>query len=266
MKARALVLLGLLVYLLCVSFVVMGMQPVGQWCDCDGDGVPETYTESWNGCLDACFPGLVGGTSSSPLDSSLPFPFDLPTDSSPSLPPFPETVLPPTEPDPLGDSSSSVLTFGDYSLRTTSVLKCASADARPYTSILISSDDKNWLVLGNVLIDSGADRSFFPAEVAESLGIDLSQCQYGTSSGVGGSTITYYANVYIAIVHFGGIEADIDGYIMAKGGKPLVIKTLAGFSEDPDNAAIYLLGREDVFDQLSLTFEGDTAVIRPRSH
>jgi formylglycine-generating enzyme required for sulfatase activity len=156
-----------------------------------------------------------------------------------------------------------VVQFGDYDLRETSVLKCASARGRPYTSILLSQDSESWMMLPEVLLDSGADTSFFPAWVAEALGIDLSQCPQGTSSGVGGTTTTYYAEVYVALVHMGGIETDVDGYILAAGGEPLLIKALVAFSKDEANADTYLLGRRDVFDALTLSFQGDTAIVTP---
>jgi formylglycine-generating enzyme required for sulfatase activity len=158
-----------------------------------------------------------------------------------------------------------VVRFGDYDLRETSVLKCASARGRPYTSILLSQDSESWMMLPDVLLDSGADTSFFPARVAEALGIDLSQCPQGTSSGVGGTTTTYYAEVWIALVHMGGIETDVDGYILAAGGEPLLIKALVAFSKDEANADTYLLGRRDVFDALTLSFQGDTATVTPTS-
>jgi hypothetical protein len=97
-----------------------------------------------------------------------------------------------------------VVRFGQYDLRETSLLKCASARGRPHTSILLSRDSASWIMLPDVLLDSGADTSFFPAWVADELGIDLSQCPQGTSSGVGGTTTTYYAEVWIALVHMGG--------------------------------------------------------------
>jgi formylglycine-generating enzyme required for sulfatase activity len=158
-----------------------------------------------------------------------------------------------------------VVRFGQYDLRETSLLKCASARGRPYTSILLSQDSESWMMLPDVLLDSGADISLFPAWVAEELGIDLSQCPQGTSSGVGGTTTTYYAEVYVALVHMGGIETDADGYILAAGGEPLLIKALVGFSKDEANAETYLLGRRDVFDALTLSFQGDTATVTPTS-
>jgi len=156
-----------------------------------------------------------------------------------------------------------VVRFGQYDLRETSLLKCASARGRPYTSILLSQDSESWMMLPDVLLDSGADISLFPAWVAEELGIDLSQCPQGTSSGVGGTTTTYFAEVYVALVHMGGIETDVDGYILAAGGEPLLIKALVAFSKDEANADTYLLGRRDVFDALTLSFQGDTATVTP---
>ncbi len=164
-----------------------------------------------------------------------------------------------------GQTATGVVRFGQYQLREASLLKCASARGRPYTSIILSADGTQWMMLPDVLLDSGADTSFFPAVVAEGLGIDLSTCPTGTSSGVGGTTTTYYAEVYIGVVHMGGVEADVDGYILASGGEPLIIKTVAAFSEDAANADTYLLGRRDVFDSLTLTFKGDTATLTPAS-
>jgi formylglycine-generating enzyme required for sulfatase activity len=158
-----------------------------------------------------------------------------------------------------------VVQFGQYDLRKTSLLKCASARGRPYTSILLSQDSESWVMLADVLLDSGADTSLFPAWVAEELGIDLSQCPQGTSSGVGGTTTTYYAEVYVALVHMGGIETDVDGYILAAGGEPLLIKARVAFTKDEANADTYLLGRRDVFDALTLSFQGDTATVIPAS-
>ena len=119
------------------------------------------------------------------------------------------------------------------------------------------------MMLPDVLLDSGADVSVFPTWVAEALGIDLSKCEQGTASGVGGTTTTYTVEIYIAVVHMGGIEADVDGYILASAGEPLLIKARVAFTPDEANAETYLLGRRDIFDALTLTFEGDTATVMP---
>jgi formylglycine-generating enzyme required for sulfatase activity len=63
----------------------------------------------------------------------------------------------------------------------------------------------------------------------------------------------------------GGIETDVDGYILAAGGEPLLIKALVAFSADEANADTFLLGRRDVFDALTLSFQGDTATVTPTS-
>jgi WD40 repeat protein len=180
----------------------------------------------------------------------------LPGGSQPSSPsgaatPSPTTSLP-----------ADVVQLGNYRLRMVPLIKCASAQGRPYTSILISTDgEKDWTIIPDVLLDSGADMSMFPAPVADALGIDLSACQAMTFSGVGGTTTAYLSEVYIAVVHFGGAEADVDGYILSSGGEPFVFKAAATFTSDAANADTYLLGREDVFDYLSLSFQGDTATV-----
>jgi formylglycine-generating enzyme required for sulfatase activity len=60
---------------------------------------------------------------------------------------------------------------------------------------------------------------------------------------------------------WGGIETDVDGYILASGGEPLLINALVAFSADEANADTFLLGRRDVFDALSLSSQGDTATV-----
>jgi hypothetical protein len=164
---------------------------------------------------------------------------------------------------PLEFASGGSIRFGDYDLREVPLLHCASARGRPYTSILLSQDGESWMMLPDVLLDSGADISVFPTWVAEALGIDLSECEQGIASGVGGTTTTYTVEIYIAVVHMGGIEADVDGYILASAGEPLLIKARVAFTPDEANAETYLLGRRDIFDALTLTFEGDTATVMP---
>jgi hypothetical protein len=160
---------------------------------------------------------------------------------------------------------ADVFRLGDYLLREVSLLQCVSLYDRPYTAIIVATAASDKVVaLPSVVIDTGADNSFFPVWVAEALGIDLSRCKQGVSIGVGGTTPTYVAEVYIAIIQMGGIEADVQGYILALNGEPLFIKTEASFSTAEANADLYLLGRADVFDALTITFKGDTATLMPR--
>jgi hypothetical protein len=160
-------------------------------------------------------------------------------------------------------TATDVVRFGEYLLRQTSFIRCASAQGRPYTSLLVSSDGEGWIMLPDVLLDSGADHSFFPGWVAEALGIDLSQCPQGTPSGVGGTTTAYYAEIYIGVIHMGGIDPDVHGYILSSDGEPLLIKAFVAFSKNEANADTYLLGRRDVFSAITLTFEANTAIVTP---
>jgi len=160
----------------------------------------------------------------------------------------------------VGSALDDVVQFGQYTLREASALKCASARGRPYTSALLSYDGESWRMLPDVLLDSGADTSFFPAWVAEQLGIDLSQCPQGTASGVGGTTTTYEAEIYIALVHMGGAEVDVDGYILGNGGVPFLPTVLVAFVDG--DSATFILGRTDAFDLFDFDFTSDTLTIR----
>lgn len=189
-------------------------------------------------------------------------------ETSPAPPAQPSTPATPIPSQPVQPSApatptlpADIFLLGDYRLREVSLLQCASVLGRPYTSIIVTTaDSENLVLLQNVTIDSGADRSFFPAWVAEELGIKFTPGSETTSIGVGGETITYEAEVYIAIIHMGGTEKDVQGYILASNGSPLFIKTTAAFSVDSN---LCLLGRADVFDALTITFQGDTATVTP---
>jgi hypothetical protein len=210
-----------------------------------------------------CSPYILGVEALHPVKTE-GAPVSQPTHpSSPTAPPLTTTPSPTTAPSPSTTLlSADVVQLDSYRLRMVPLIQCASPQGRPNTSILISKDGaKNWVVIPSVLLDSGADLSMFPKPVADALGIDISKCPSRTLSGVGGTTTAYFSEVYIAIVHFGGVEADVDGYILSSGGKPFVFKVAATFSTDEANADNYILGREDVFDYLSLSFQGDTATV-----
>jgi hypothetical protein len=196
----------------------------------------------------------VSGEPSCETSPASPAQPSTPATAAPTQPVQPSAPATPTLP-------ADLFLLGDYRLREVSLLQCASVLGRPYTSVIVTTaDSENLVLLQNVTIDSGADRSFFPAWVAEELGIDLTTCPKSISTGVGGETITYDAEVHIAIIHMGGTEKDVQGYILASNGKPLFIKTTASFSAD---SSLCLLGRADVFDALTIIFQGDTATVTP---
>ncbi|MBU0596323.1 retropepsin-like domain-containing protein [Candidatus Bipolaricaulota bacterium] len=171
-----------------------------------------------------------------------------PPDLAPEAPPSPAT---------------GTVRLGDCTLRVTDYLKCVSERNRPYAAVIVRlPGQKTWLTLPRVLIDSGADSSFFPLSVAQALELDLSVCPTITSTGVGGDVLSYVAEVELAIIHLGGIEEGIDGYILGSNGSPLHITARASFAPGEGNEGIFLLGGEDVFDRISITFTGDAATLR----
>ena len=157
--------------------------------------------------------------------------------------------------------SVSTVRFGGYTLKFADAIKCASVSERPYTSMIVGLvDDEVWLHLPQVLLDSGADISVLPMWVADALGIELSGCETRTYSGVGGGTILgYLSEVRIGITHLGGVEIDVDGYILAGNGVSFLPVISVAFV-DADSP--YILGRLDVFDVLDMDFTSDTVTIR----
>lgn len=164
---------------------------------------------------------------------------------------------PPLTPTP----PSTGVTFGGYSLKLVDAIKCASVEQRPYTSVLIGAvGGSGWVHLPEVLIDSGADISVLPVWVANLLGVDLSNCEKRTYKGVGGGeVIGRMAEVRVGITHLGGVELDVDGYILGTQGTPFLPTVLVAFVDDDST---YILGRLDVFDLFAFVFTSDTVTIR----
>jgi hypothetical protein len=151
--------------------------------------------------------------------------------------------------------------FGGYRLRLVEAIKCASVEERPYTSLVVGAVEGGGLIhLPQVLVDSGADISIFPAAVARALGIDLSKCEEQTFGGIGqGKLVGRLAKVRIGITHLGGIEMDVDGYILSSNGEPFLPTITVAFVEDDSP---FILGRTDAFDVFDFDFTSDTVMIR----
>ncbi len=113
--------------------------------------------------------------------------------------------------------------------------------ARPLIQIRILGPKGAWE--GYALIDSGADRCLFNLEIAQDIGLDLSNA---------------------AIQNFGGIEG---GNIKAKLHKIKLqvigidekIEATAGFVNS--NSVSAILGQEDFFDKFRIKFERDHGII-----
>jgi hypothetical protein len=63
-----------------------------------------------------------------------------------------------------------------------------------------------------VLIDSGADDSVFPEELAQIAGIELDKSSYREFKGLGGGSVRGYRNRNIMILNLGGHEFSADFY------------------------------------------------------
>jgi hypothetical protein len=164
---------------------------------------------------------------------------------------------------PSASLPTGTVELGGYTLKIVNLLKCVSDDDRPYTAMIIRlPGQKAWLTLPRVLIDSGADCSQFPTVVAEALGLNLATCRTVTAVGIGGAVISYMAEVELGFIHLGGVEEAVDGYILGKDGSPWYITALVSFAPGDPNQYLYLLGRQDVFSQISLEFAGNSATIR----
>ena len=158
-------------------------------------------------------------------------------------------------------ATPEAIQFGGYSLKAANLIKCASVQERPYTAMIVRAvDGKSWLHLPEVLLDSGADISILPISIAGILGIDLSDCETRQYHGVGGGIVLgYLTEVQIGITHLGGIDPDVDGYILAKDGEIFLPVISVAFVDDDSN---YILGRTDVFDLFDLDFTSDTVMIQ----
>ena len=241
--------------------------------DCTGDGIADCYKrdfyygnsyEPWNysppyvsGCT--FMPGLHGmGT---PCPTCFEYMYDDPPLMSVPFIPGPSATPAAPSTTPAIPATPGTIQFGGYSLKSTNLIKCASVQERPYTAMIVRAvDGKSWLHLPEVLLDSGADISILPISIAGILGIDLSDCETRQYHGVGGGVVLgYLTEVQIGITHLGGIDPDIDGYILAKDGEIFLPVISVAFADDDSN---YILGRTDVFDLFDLDFTSDTVMIQ----
>ena len=238
---------------LLVSLVGLGeVLPIWLY-DCNGDGIADCWTSVGISMY------ISGAPSASPTEVSgcgTQCRYVGPWYGTPSA-----GVRPCSKCSDCSACSATAVQFGGYTLKFTDLIKCASVEGRPYTSGIIGAvGGESWVHLPQVLLDSGADISVLPIWVAKTLGIDLSECDTREYQGVGGGTVLgYLAEIQIGITHLGGVDPDIDGYILAENGASFLPVIAVAFIEDDST---YILGRVDVFDVLDLDFTSDTVTIR----
>ena len=234
---------------------------------CENRQVTDTLiweTELTGEVVVSVFAGTASGSSpSAPEAQPSSQPAALPV--QPSAPAGPSASSPSSSTPASSESSlpAGIYEYGGYALRVVEAIKCASVEERPYTSLLIGAAGGGGFVhLPQVLVDSGADISMFPAWVAAVLGIDLSDAKEVKLGGIGGGeAVGRLARVRIGITHLGGIETNVDGYVLGSKGEPYMPTIAVVFVESGDE---FILGRMDVFDLFDLDFTSDTVVIRAR--
>jgi hypothetical protein len=93
------------------------------------------------------------------------------------------------------------------------------------------------------MVDSGADNCTFPRSFMQPLALDALNCPSETISGVGGNSLSEYANVEI---DFG----------------PFRITVYAGFTSGLDAVGFGLLGQAGFFDRFDVTFKHSQGIFQ----
>jgi hypothetical protein len=86
------------------------------------------------------------------------------------------------------------------------------------------------------IVDSGADYCAFPQSFASVIGLDLLTLPSSQTLGVGGNSVSHYANIQIDL-------------------GPLSIPVYCGFTPGLDQAGLGLLGQQGFFDKFKITFD-----------
>lgn len=113
--------------------------------------------------------------------------------------------------------------------------------ARPLIPIRIFGPKVVWE--GYALIDSGADRCLFNLEIAQDIGLDLSESQIQNFGGIEGGSIK--AKLHKIKLQVVGIEEKVE--------------VTAGFVSS--NSVSAILGQEGFFDNLRIKFEKDHGIV-----
>lgn len=236
----------------------------GAACDCNSDGKADCGCE-W-ACSESC--QRVDPPSSPSLflcNDCRPFP-ELPDLDPPTESNIPEESLP-TNGDESEDTTSPApenptVKFGDRTLALTPMLKTGTFQGHPETSLLVRKPGTEELTtVGDVLVDTGADITLLPLRVAKGLEYDLDSLDKVELGVVGGTNYGYgVASIEIGIVHMGGIEENLDGYLLGKDGEPLIWEVPVVFLPGEAAEDSILLGRLGVLNKITLIFASEDMV------
>jgi len=198
---------------------------------------------------------VLEGGGGSPPPSVAPLPvITLPT----------PTVTPPTSPGLF--HNGGIWQLGDYKLAVVNSVKCQYSYGAAHVTLIINGPtSKNWEIVQDVQVDTGAFESMLPAEVITKLGVRLESGKKVDFSGVTGSDIGWEHNMQIGVILLGGGE-DVDGYILGTNGQPFLFTIpIIFYGKEEDNSASKLLGRTGVLSYLSLLFGERMLTITVRS-
>ena len=156
--------------------------------------------------------------------------------------------------------------LGRYTLKVADSIKYHYAYGRAHVTLILNRPgSKDWIIVDDVEVDTGADTTMLPEEVGDKLGIDLQSGHKVNFSGVTGADVGWEHQVKIGIIFLGG-AGGVDGYILGKNGSPLLFTIpIIFYGTEKDNSASKLLGRTGVLSVLNLSF-GErmlTITVRP---
>lgn len=179
----------------------------------------------------------------------------------PTAIPSPSTPTPPTAP-PEAPGDWAALTLDNLRLGYTETLKVQYFKGGAWVSLALRRPGgKDWLLVEDVHVDTGATATMLPAKIAEKLGIDVRSGREIEFTGVVGEGKGWLHLVEVAVLVLASADPAFDGYALGREGEAFIITIPILFTYDSSDL---LLGREGVLDYLRLTFEAKFLVISIR--
>lgn len=184
------------------------------------------------------------GSGASPPPSVAPSPVITP----------PTPITPPTTRPDLSHTGG-IWQLGDYKLAVVNSIKCQYSYGAAHVTLIVNGPTgKDWMIVQDVEVDTGAFESVLPVSVAEGLGMNPKTGKQVDFNGVTGSDTGWELNMQIGVILLGGGE-DVDGYILGTNGEPFLFTIpIIFYGTEEDNSASKLLGREGTLSYLSLLF------------